>query len=765
MHVFAEHRAIGRRLAWRLFALSILCWWGCGIAFSGLWWLTNRHQLAWIVFCYAWEVPVVGWTGVVVLPLLRWRAIGRALAAGEPGSVRALARYPRFVATCAVVTSSFGYAVGALQLIAFAHTPLLEDAKIVVQGALLGAVLAAVMFLEAERAARAVTLSDAVRRVAAAEPIRHSLATKVRYITGTIALGAALPILLFGLTLQQRRLEEARGAALVEALAHGAPLSTFGAHTTLFTTSLAPATEQVGAPVPVGSPRRATVMHVGGMTLDAPDTLFYAETGWFASRFDWHRVVAFRRTSGRLLLAVSPLADYGAGLVAAFNAAGLLCLVALAIACGIAFAFARNLVDPLQRLQQAAGAMAHGERDVATVAAVGNDEITALTREFDTMARRVREDEAKLVQSEKLSAVGRVVSGIAHELNNPLAAILHFADNLLREDTHSSDDREMLLSVATQARRARAIVRDLLSFVRARTQRQEAADIQEVVRHAVEAAAPVEVETGAMVSASFGSEPVPFVRIDEVGIEQVLANLIANGAQAAGAGGVVDIGVAVVGDRVQLTVTDTGPGIPADVLPRIFEPFFTTKGTGQGTGLGLSVSLGIVQQHGGQLTAENRAGGGTRFTLDVPVHPDQAAAAAQLAERAAPVTRENGNGGTIMVIDDEESIRKALRLFLERSGWRVEEATSGRDALARLLGAAPDRYRAVITDLAMPDVTGIQLHDTLAHARPDLYERLIIATGETISDSVVSFRARSGRPFLEKPFELDTLSALLEQMP
>jgi CheY-like chemotaxis protein len=204
-------------------------------------------------------------------------------------------------------------------------------------------------------------------------------------------------------------------------------------------------------------------------------------------------------------------------------------------------------------------------------------------------------------------------------------------------------------------------------------------------------------------------------------------------------------------------------------MPRIFEPFFTTKGPGKGTGLGLSVSLGIIQQHGGRLTAENLVDGGARFTFDVPVHPDQTAAEAEIREREA---HTNGcaagprtDGETVMVIDDEESIRAALRLFLERSGWRVEEAESGRAALAMLLTAPPNRYRAVITDLTMPDVTGIELHDTLAAARPDLCARLIISTGETISDTVVSFRARSGKPFLEKPFEFDALTALLEQMP
>jgi signal transduction histidine kinase/CheY-like chemotaxis protein len=775
-------QAPGRRLAGRFFVLSSLCWWGFGLAFSNLWWLTNPHQLAWIVFCYLWEVPVVGWTGVVLLPLFRWQQIGRA----ESLSVRALSRYPRFVAICALTTSTFGYALGALQLVAFAHLPVLEAAKMCIQGALLGGMLAATLFLEAEQTARSVVVSDEVRLRASAEPIRHTLAKKVRYITGTIALCAALPILLFGLTLQQRRLEEARGMALLHALVTRETTDStqlvpaFGGHTMLYVSPRL-AVSQMGLAVPFGQARRATVVRLGALTLDAPDTLMHGAIGWFASRFDGHRVVAFRRANGVLSIAVSPIADYGQGLVRASATAGALCLAALTIAFLIAFLFARNLVDPLQRLQQAAGAMARGERDVPNVAAIGNDEVTALTRQFDAMAARVRADEAslraaheQLVQSEKLSAAGRVVSGIAHELNNPLAAILHFAENLLAEENHSSGDREILESVATQARRARSIVRDLLSFVRARTHTQEAADIHDVVQRTVTAVAPAIDETGAILSIVFEPTATPLVRIDDVGIEQVLTNLIVNAAQAAGAGGTIDVTVATDAGRVRVAVSDSGPGIPADVLPRIFEPFFTTKGQGKGTGLGLSVSLGIVQQHGGRLLAERSPSGGARFTFDLPAHEDQAAAVIELAERkarqdaAARAVAENGarvRNETVMVIDDEQSIRAAIRMFLERSGWHVEEAASGRAALDILLTAPANRYRAVITDLAMPDVTGIQLHDTLAAVRPDLCSRLIIATGETISDTVVSFRARSGRPFLEKPFEFDALTALLEQMP
>jgi signal transduction histidine kinase/ActR/RegA family two-component response regulator len=797
-------RATGRHLAAQLFGLSIVCWWMIGLGFSGLWWLNNAHQLAWILFCYAWEVPAIGWTGVVLVPWLRWRGIGRLLEAEDQRAVHRLSRYPRFVAMSAILTSTVGYVLGAFQLVGFARLPTLEAWKIAVQGPVLGAVLSAAMFLTAERATRAVTLSPALRLVAArdAAAVRYSVARKIRYITITIALGAATPIFLFGVTREQQRLEQLRAMALGHALADraasAAPLGQgtvealpkLGPNTRLYAVSPVVAPESAGVAVPLFRARHATVVQVGDLWLDANPVLSSAADGWFASRYDGHRVVAFRRDPPVLLIAVSPLSDYGDELIRASAAAAAVMVVALTVASLLSVTFARSLVDPLRRLRQAVGEMAEGKRDVealAAVTAIGGDEVVALTYQFDAMAARVREEEGRLraaydelaiaqhqlVQSEKLSAVGRVVSGIAHELNNPLAAILLFAENLLSGgDPHSAADTEMLRQVSAQAHRARAIVGDLLSFVRAREHRRDTADIRDSIERAAVAVAPAVAEAGARLTVSLG-QMAPLVQIDALGIEQVLTNLVANGAQAAGPGGRVLVILEPGEATVRVHVEDTGPGIPAEAMPRIFEPFFTTKGIGKGTGLGLSVSLGIVQQHNGTLVASNlpaASGGGAQFTLELPAHPDQAAARAELRERErrqngrdAPMAMAGTNAAQprIMVIDDEQPIRAALRRHLERAGWTVDEAPSGRTALTRLLPSPPGLYAAVITDLMMPDGTGIEVYDQLSATRPDLLSRLIILTGDTSSHAVASFRVRAARPFLDKPFEFLELDEML----
>jgi signal transduction histidine kinase/ActR/RegA family two-component response regulator len=818
----SSYQATGRQLAWRLFGLSVVCWWVLGLAFSGLWWLTNHLQLEWILFCYAWEVPVIGWTGAVFFPLLRWRAVGRLIDETAPSAVRALVGYPRFVARCAFLTSSAGYGLGALQLVIMAHLPALEACKIAIQGPVLGAVLSAAGFLVAERATRSIVLPDALRPMAASDAarVRVSVGRKIRFITVAIALGAATPIFLFGISREQRRLEQLRGIALEQELSARVtnpvplapglvePIRRLGGETALYVLDddSAGGAGRVpgGVPIPF-THQRESAFRVGPMHLDAPPRLYWDPAGWFASRFDGHRVVAFRRVPsarGQLLVvAVSPLADYGRELIGAALETGGVLVVALLVATLLSVAFARSLVDPLRRLRGAATEMADGKRDVATAIAVGGDEVAALTYQFDAMALRVRSDEAdlraayeelalaqqQLVQAEKLSAVGQVVSGIAHELNNPLAAILHFADNLLADAGHSAADREMLQLVATQARRARAIVRDLLSFVRAREYRQQAADVGDIIRHTAETVAPAVAETGARLRVTVRDD-LPLVRVDPVGIEQVLTNLVVNGAQAAGAAGSVAMTLVPAdggAGGVRVLVDDSGPGIAPSVMPHIFEPFFTTKGPGKGTGLGLSVSLGIVQQHSGKLWAENLPadlGGGARFALDLPAHPDQAAAAAELHARAvreaadrARTTNGASNGAvnngsmsrhkkTVLIVDDERPIRMALRRFLERSGWLVEEADTGRVALRRLLDSPDGHYHAVITDLMMPDLTGIEVYDQLAVARPDLLPRLIISTGDISSEAVASFRSRATGPFLEKPFELAALADLLDRM-
>jgi len=361
----------------------------------------------------------------------------------------------------------------------------------------------------------------------------------------------------------------------------------------------------------------------------------------------------------------------------------------------------------------------------------------------------------RLAESARMESLGRLVSGVAHELNNPLAAILTFSEQLLAEHPTTAAAGP-LGTIHAQARRARVVVRDLLSFVRRREERREATDLPALVDRTVRAFAG-DLETRG-VRLVLSVEPgLPLLTCDPQGIEQVVTNLLDNAVRAAG-GGEVTLGVRRQANGIAVTVEDSGPGIPVDVLPRLFEPFFTTRGTGEGTGLGLSVSLGIVQQHGGTLTAENRAGGpGARFTAWLPLGlMPSAETAVRPLDRGALAP-----GGRVLIIDDESAVRASIRRYFERQHWVVEEAGDGAAALARLVpgtdAAAPD---LIICDLRMPGVSGIEVHRWVSTTRPELLGRLVFASGDTASQETAAFLASTGCPVLEKPFELSELAAV-----
>lgn len=403
----------------------------------------------------------------------------------------------------------------------------------------------------------------------------------------------------------------------------------------------------------------------------------------------------------------------------------------------------------------------------------------------------LRAAEGALRHAEKLAAVGQLVSGVAHELNNPLSAIMHFVEDL-QQDERTASDREALTLIHEQARRSRAIVRDLLAFVRDRLSAREQLRGDDVLRIVTKALTPQVKEVGATLSFDANGTADVWIDVDRAGLEQVIANVVINAAQAAGRDGSVRIHSSADADTYRITVDDSGPGIPPEVMPRIFEPFFSTKPTGVGTGLGLPVSLGIVTQLGGTLRAETRTasdGGGARFIIALPcVAPPNPSSASSLPaplddsaassppdpqlmspsnqSRSAPRTGQPGANATsprVLIIDDEAAIRTALARFFTRRGWSVDEAAEGKTGIDKLL-APENTYDAIISDLRMPGFSGIELHDRLEIERPDLLDRLIFSTGDGVSGEAASFVARTRCPVLLKPFELAMLAETIARM-
>jgi two-component system NtrC family sensor kinase len=361
---------------------------------------------------------------------------------------------------------------------------------------------------------------------------------------------------------------------------------------------------------------------------------------------------------------------------------------------------------------------------------------------------RLRE---QLVHSERLSAMGELVAGVAHEINNPLQAIIGSVELMMDDHTDTLLLRRDLEIVRREAARAAHIVRNLLSFARRSAPDRVAADLNEIVRDATELREYQLQKRNITLALQCASEALP-VLVDPGQIQQVVLNLLVNAEQAIGhpSPGTILIRTMRVGARQVVDVIDSGPGIEPELRDRIFEPFFTTKHAGDGTGLGLSISQGIAAAHGGALeTCET--GTGACFRLALPSHEPQ-----ELPAGPAPALP--GVRTRVVVVDDEEPIRRLLARLLVKRGYEVAEATAVDEAAALVATFNPG---VVICDLRMPDGGGVELRRRLLDAGSESACAFIFITGDL---AAVQRREPelAGAHILPKPFtaaELDTLLA------
>ncbi len=363
----------------------------------------------------------------------------------------------------------------------------------------------------------------------------------------------------------------------------------------------------------------------------------------------------------------------------------------------------------------------------------------------------------QLIQSEKMSAIGQLVSGVAHELNNPLAGISAFAQLLLAEKRFPPDQRTAAETIYSEARRASRIVQNLLTFARQHKAEKGPAAINQVLDDTLELRGYELRVRGIDVRREY-DEALPDTMGDAHQLQQVFLNLITNAEQAMeraeGRHHRLTVRTRRAGEAIRIEIEDTGGGVPPNLLERIFNPFFTTKPTGHGTGLGLSISLGIVREHEGRIWAENAAQGGARFVVELPVIVPRASGEFPAALAAHPV----GDSLHILVVDDEASVRVALQRYLAARGHDVETTASGQDALGLLRAG---EYDAVIVDMRMPDLSGEQLFEELRSADREHAERVIFTTGDLVSEQMRRFLDGSGRPCVPKPFEFSSFDQVL----
>jgi len=364
----------------------------------------------------------------------------------------------------------------------------------------------------------------------------------------------------------------------------------------------------------------------------------------------------------------------------------------------------------------------------------------------------------KLLQTDRLSQLGALVSGVAHELNNPLAAIAAFAE-LLVVEPRQAELRESAEVIRAEAMRAGRIVRTLLDFARQRPRVRVAVDLAEIVDRvlSLQRSALKKARVRAAVAIP---DDLPAVLGDPQELQQVVLNAVVNARQAveaSGRPGQVLIIAKRTDNHVRVAVEDTGQGVPSEILDRVFEPFFTTKGD-QGTGLGLAISFGLVRAMGGRMWIQNIEGGGARLEFELPIDSEPAVATAadgfQAPERPLRV----------LVIEDEESVRRGMVLLAKRLGHEVTSVPGYDDARRQLAEPAPP-YDALIVDVHLDEAhSGFDLFEELRVEGRGRERRIVFTTGDSISAQTRDHLLRSERPDHRKPFSLDELREMLDRV-
>jgi nitrogen fixation negative regulator NifL len=377
-------------------------------------------------------------------------------------------------------------------------------------------------------------------------------------------------------------------------------------------------------------------------------------------------------------------------------------------------------------------------------------DVTERKRDEETQERL----RAHLRQSEKLAAMGELLAGVAHELNNPLAVVIGQAALMARASDPGVAARAAKIGRA--AERCGRIVKNFLALARQYPPERTSVSLNQIVEEALEVLAyPLRVDSVEVVTEL--APALPRLAADGHQLQQVVVNLVTNAHQAMRAVTgrrrlTIRSGADTATAHLWVEVGDTGSGIPIEVQARLFEPFFTTKPLGQGTGLGLSICRGIVESHGGRISVDGGPGRGATFRVELPLGgPAPAAPSANDQGPVVPPCR-------ILVVDDETEVAAVVAELLQGDGHRVDTAVNGVDALERLR-ARP--YDAVISDMKMPYMDGARLWRAVQQTDPALAARFVFFTGDTLSASTTEFAERAGAPSLKKPFTLRDIRVAL----
>ncbi len=384
------------------------------------------------------------------------------------------------------------------------------------------------------------------------------------------------------------------------------------------------------------------------------------------------------------------------------------------------------------------------------------------------IAREVKEAEMRAAQramterlaiSERMASAGMLAAGVAHEINNPLAVIIANLD-VFAAAAHSKELDGPVRDAREAADCIRLIVRDVKLFARAENDEPVAVDVHEVIESSIRMASN-EIRHRATIVKDYGR--VPFVDSNAARLGQVVLNLLVNAAQAMTEGRATENAIRITttreADRVIIEIRDTGSGIPKEIIGRIFDPFFTTKPAGIGTGLGLALCHRMVTDLSGHITVESEAGRGTTFRVSLPIATNVAPPMeSQIAKAVADATRR----ARVLVVDDEAAIGRVLFAALSPH-HDVTTVTTGRAALKLI--ESGERYDVILSDLMMPDVTGMEIHEQLSRTALDQAKRMIFLTGGAFTARACEFLDGVPNIRIEKPFVLSNVLDVIARVP
>lgn len=365
-------------------------------------------------------------------------------------------------------------------------------------------------------------------------------------------------------------------------------------------------------------------------------------------------------------------------------------------------------------------------------------------------------------RAEKFASLTHLISGIAHELNNPLAVVHGYSQLLTKQNHLDEKTREHLQTILQESERASKIVRNVVSFVNPAEPQPTASDLNQIITRALEARQP-ELRAAAIQVTTDLSPTLPRTKADALQIEQVVSSLILNAVHAVEAMNtkrLLTLKTEECSQSLRITVSDNGMGIEPANLTKIFDPFFTTKPQGKGTGLGLTICHCIVESHLGKMWVESQPGKGARFFVELPiVHCEETAEGNAPAAADAPTADEAKH--RLLVVDDEPSIAAMLKEMLSFNGYEAETAADGTEAMKKLSGG---RFDLIISDLCMPNMSGPELYRNVMLRDSQLGKRMIFVTGDTVNAASRKFLESTGNRWLSKPFNMTDVEQVVSQL-